>query len=693
MSSVTIPCPKCAADLKLPDRKLLGRKGKCPKCQHRFVLEEPDEVELTLAEPEAPPAADPAPQMPAVGTSARWIPDEPAAGSAAEDVGVLGNFDFGAKSGAASAPLPNGFPGVPEPVSVPENNPFAFEPPTSAQNSAPKGDPDPFAAVSGTAGPAIVPPAAGGSDSVVNRVRGRRKKKSRWGAVALGLGSALFVAAVAGMWWQYQAQATAERELAAQQAQPAVNPAWEEQKAQMAQDNESVQQLSPTSGDTIPLQYMPFTPHLIVHLRPAEIWATERQNREFVATLGGLGVWLGDQIRTITRFEPQEIEELTFALNFGPRTSPPDVAAVVRLRSAQTPGDLQLNRFKHGGGPGQIRPDLDVRIIEADQYSYMPLDEKTFAVAPITMSNYLAEAKSYPREPSVDLAVLHAESDRQRHVTLMFDLINVDTHREFIFGTDMQQFADEFVLWFGKDVQTLSWSLHLESDQLFMETLVHPNNTSSALKVQRTMQGQLQKLPLRLQDAVRYMQPPTVGQRSMIGRFPAMMKALTLGTSANTGPTYARMVTLLPGKAAANLAAASLYTWNQSVMTDFSQQAPAVAAGPKIPETIAERLKMPILVDFRRMPLQEAIAYIADEIKTPFTINGDALKLAGMTQNMPQTYNLGEVPALQALDAILSNPDYKGTLVVVVDEASKSMQLTTRPVATEAGLPIYDTKM
>ena len=66
MDTIQIPCPKCGSELKLRDRSLLGRRGKCPKCSHAFVLEEPDEVQLELAEPEPTVA----------GTAARWIPDE-----------------------------------------------------------------------------------------------------------------------------------------------------------------------------------------------------------------------------------------------------------------------------------------------------------------------------------------------------------------------------------------------------------------------------------------------------------------------------------------------------------------------------------------------------------------------------------------------------------------------------------------
>ncbi|HUG92010.1 MAG TPA: hypothetical protein VML55_14320, partial [Planctomycetaceae bacterium] len=51
-----IPCPNCGNELRLPDRSLLGRRGKCPSCGHKFVLEDPkdreDAVELELADPQ-----------------------------------------------------------------------------------------------------------------------------------------------------------------------------------------------------------------------------------------------------------------------------------------------------------------------------------------------------------------------------------------------------------------------------------------------------------------------------------------------------------------------------------------------------------------------------------------------------------------------------------------------------------------
>lgn len=500
----------------------------------------------------------------------------------------------------------------------------------------------------------------------------------------MSIGSCLFVASMVGLWWQQNSKPS--QPVVKKQA-PEVNQAWEEQKQQMAADNVASLELSPTSGEPIPIQYMPFTPHLVCHLRPAELWASDALHKEFIATSGQLGEWLTQQIFDITRFEPHEIEELTFAVNFGPRTTPPQVAAIVRLASEQRPSDLQLNRFK-----GQVRPDLKTTVYESQAFSYMPIDNKTFVVAPIALSESLADAKDYGELPPVDLEKLLKHTDRTRQLTLAFDLINIDTHREYIFADQMQDLADRFILWFGKEAKTISFSLHLRQQEFYVETLVAPTAGHSALTVQKVMQKRLQQLPQDLLMASRMMKPNVVGYRQMIGRFPAMMQATFLGTTASVDSGLARLVSYLPSKAAPSLAAASLLTWNQSTVTDFSQKPKTSTGGPALPETVAGRLKMPILVDFRRMPLQEAFAYIADEIKTEIVINGDALKLSGMTQNMPQTHNLGEIAALQAIDAIVSNPDYKNLLVVVVDEANKKIEVTTRPVATEAGLEIYNTK-
>lgn len=615
------------------------------------MLEEPDEVELQLASTVAVTSQPVPPEIP-LGLNPVWVPDP-------------GAIPTSQPAAPASQPV------APQP-SPDHNSAFDFA-------SVPSGPTAVAVSNSSDASSAV-----GEDPSRPSSARGRRRRSGGRGVWVVTAGSLLFMICMGGLWWQQRNQTTPQ---VAEKPTPKANAEWEEQKQEMLADNQASLQLSPTSGEPVPVQYMPFTPHLICHIRPSELWAADGLHQEFIATCGHLGEWLKASIVHVTRFEPQEIEELTFAINFGPRTTPPQVAAVVRLVSEQRPSDLQLNRFK-----GQVRPDLSATVYESDEFSYMPVNSKTFVVAPVTMSDSLADAKDYGELPMVDLEKLLKHTDRRRQLTLAFDLVNIDTHREYIFGEQMQDFADRFVLWFGKEVKTASFSLHLRQQEFFVETLLTPSAGNSAMTVRRAMQGRMQKLPEQLMTATRMMQPSVVGYRSMIGRFPAMMRAVFLGTSAHVDSGVARLVSYLPPRSAANLAAASLYTWNQSAVTDFNRTPAIAASGQSLPETVSGRLKLPVLVDFRRMPLQEAFAYIADEIKTEIEINGDALKLSGMTQNMPQTYDLGEVPALQAIDAIVSNPDYKGLLVVVVDEASKKITVTTRPVATDAGMTILDTK-
>lgn len=59
---IIVLCPQCDYELHLPHRDLLGRKGKCPKCEHKFVMQEPKTREPRARQPEKPKPATPKPQ-------------------------------------------------------------------------------------------------------------------------------------------------------------------------------------------------------------------------------------------------------------------------------------------------------------------------------------------------------------------------------------------------------------------------------------------------------------------------------------------------------------------------------------------------------------------------------------------------------------------------------------------------------
>ena len=650
MAGISIACSSCGTSFKLPDTSLVGKRVKCAKCGTRFVLTLPpvvaaeaEEVPLQLVDPVVPTA------VPMVGTSARWVPDAP--------VPVLPVATVSQPNTRARA------------VADPDLQSFL------ASDSQPKTASTQFSV------PDTAVSAEAASDSVIDRVRSRRRKSRS--APLLATVAIVLMAAVGGGIWFVSQQGDSST------TQPRVKPSAEYQEAvaERAASNDDAKALSPTSGETIPVDYLPFTPHVLCHMHPAELWKEDRNTAEFQATLSTLGIWLKAQIETRTRYKPEEISELTFAVNFGPRMSAPDVAAVVRLKSPQTDQEF-MQRFK-----GRIYADPKVELYEAPDFSYMKIDAQTFAVAPSNMSESMAMSMTDPALLLSDMESLIGESDRDRHLSLLFDVQIVDSHREDAFIAQLQTLADKFLFWFGKDVQTVSWSMHLEPN-LFMETLLHQTQASTPAKLQRYVQPKLSHLPEEILSGVRMMRPATVGSRDMIGRFPAMIKALEIGTTAHIDPAGVRLVTLLPQHASANLAAGALLTWNQSLLTNFDDDSHLTKANStKIPDKIADRLKLKVLIDFRATPLQEALGYIGDSIKTEITIDGDALKAAGFTQNMPQTNDLGNVSALKAIDTIFQK--YAGErdpMVLVVDEAGKKLVFSTVSKAKADGLTTFETK-
>jgi hypothetical protein len=124
---IIVPCPQCHYELHLPTKELLGRRGKCPQCQHKFELREKPaatkpvskpaakpEVTKPLPKPEAvkpakPPKPAPPPKKPRIGTMPVPIPGD-------EDFKNLEDPDFGQDDSGLidpddpsdSAPIPAG---------------------------------------------------------------------------------------------------------------------------------------------------------------------------------------------------------------------------------------------------------------------------------------------------------------------------------------------------------------------------------------------------------------------------------------------------------------------------------------------------------------------------------------------------------------------------------------------------------
>jgi hypothetical protein len=520
--------------------------------------------------------------------------------------------------------------------------------------------------------------------STLAQLRGRRARQRRTsiiigGVVGSGIAAAVLVFVFANRSQPRERVDKAERRQSA---------AYEAEKTALRDNQAIAQDASPTEGEPIRLIGMPVGVGIVAHLRPAELWSDELRAQEFRACfgediVGDVENWIKDSCR----FSPGEIEELMIGFVLPEREQPPGVAAVVRTVEPQPRSQL-LKKF-----PGELNDEHGHPVYTDKDRIYVFADDgRTIVIAPNEpgvaeqVVDSLTSGQSATTKQSI-LDILE-HTDRERQITLVFEPLDIQLHQQFLVPERARAAAQAVLNWFGEDIETVAWSVHRGEDRFHSQLYVSNQHVWSATELQSAVRRKLQRLPRDVYEMVRKMRPQTLGARMLIGRYPAMLKVFALKTlfAIGDGPEdrYVQLTTVLPERAAPNLVLASLLTWDESTRTDFSQDAPPPTAGPRLPDTVAERLRKPIEIEFDREPLESAFQYIGRETSVSVEVEGKALERAGMTRNVPQTHALGTVPALEGISAILKKHEKDG-LCIMVDESRKMMIVTTRAAAEQRG--------
>jgi DNA-directed RNA polymerase subunit RPC12/RpoP len=659
MSELVVNCPKCSKGLKLRDRSKIGKKARCPKCSHVFVLTAPpepeqveDEVELKLATDVAPQPA-PQPEVPAVGVAARWVPDN-------------------------APPLQQAAPPVPPQPVIQQQVP---------QQTAPQ---QPAAGAffeTPAPGPVVVAPEDAGGVAHLKALK-KKNAKRRNTAIVAGL---LTAAAVGGVVYMAQDHLEAAKLAEEEAAKPKVDEEFEAEKEQLRQNTAIAKASSPTTGGPIPMNCLPLGARVIISVRPAELWKAGSRGEEVRFCLGPFGEWATAKLTELCQFEPAQIEHALIGIIPGEVGEPPQVAAVVRLIEAAKKSELLVKfggeRNQDHGYPMYVRDDLSFLIGS---------DLKMIAVAPSGVAaEEMASSVQYANPQSDGIDALLPQTDADRHLTLIFEPRSVVRHRDTIFPQAVWQLIDRSMEFFNdEEVETVAWSMHFGDKKFHSELMMRNQTIVMEHLLQAEMRKKLKQLPFDLVSMVERMNPGIIGPRKVIGRFPAMTQVFAMSTTAGTGTRYAQLTTELPERAAPNLALGGLLAWDESTRTDFNtavKQVKPEETGPKLPDLVVDRLKKVIDVEFVRTPLQDAFAYIADECKVDHYIDGDALKLSAYTKNMTQDY-VANCSGLDAIKYLVTRPinGQPNALCIVIQQDQKRFLLTTKPVAKESGLTIYE---
>ncbi|MFP6767163.1 MAG: hypothetical protein VB859_03265 [Planctomycetaceae bacterium] len=653
MASLEIPCPECGSVLKLPDRSLLGRKGRCPSCREIFVLSEPEEIELQLAD-------DPVGEAPLQGTSARWVEDGPGKSAAAST-----KSDVAEKTGDPEVGA-NGFPVFDDRER--EDRPVRSRAHKSSRSKT----------------------LSSGGTAPRTEKRTRRRRPAP--AVIVGSGIVL-LAIVAVIVSVARRPGTDDSATVAKKGPTgtaivggtATAGSGEPRQRKLVGGKSGASQ-EQAAAKSIRLEMVPAGANIIFHVHPKILWTPDSYGEELRFCLGPLGNWVGEQLKSLCRFPPEQIEEALVCLMLGERGTPPEVAVVVRLGESQKPSVL-LEKF-----PGKRSDDYAYPVYLDEKHCYLRgSDGKTIAVGPVDRADEMASAVRQPAITSTGIEQLLPLTNSNRLLTVIFEPRDARNFQDVLVSEKLAPVFNLVLDWFDdEEIETVVWSLDVDEQKEVFESEILLRNHHSYRNIvtpgrlERSLQKRLGSLPVELMQAIEKMKPGQVGPYRLISRFPALMSAFVLETRSAVGDRHVQLFTRLPERAAPNIALAALLTWDESTRTDFSvATVERVAETRAVPKTVAGRLGMKIEVDFNRTPLQDVMTFISGEIRTPIIIDGDALKLSGFTKNMPQTLSKTNTPAKAVLYEIIKR--YKG-MVIVVDEAKKQITLMTKPVADKLEL-------
>lgn len=705
--SAQVLCPHCGKSIKLRDRSLLGKKGKCPACAKSFLLQEqtapePEEEEvipLQLADDES------ASEEPAVGTGAQWVPDDPTAAPATAQQFPVTYVPVQTPQGIVLAPVVNGqvagYQMAPMPQQPQQPSPFAaVQHGSPAATAAPPAAPSPF---DFDLGAVDASSATGGTATTSSARTARSPRKARnnqnlWigGGVAIAvLAMAAFLLSRPGAPAPGPQVATAP----ASETGPAVvpeipSPPGAYSREALTSDPRLVAEFKPTKGEPIPLDMLTGSNNILIHLHPDRIWGSERAAQELKASLTeDVYGWLETTIKKVTHRSPDQIEELLIGISIVSKVEPPQISTVFRLKTPEKRSALVLE-FNGEEVSATGKPFVTSK----DGFAYHVKDDQTIAISPANYGIDLSDAAEKPLDCVTNgIQQLLRASDRDRSVSVFMDVTDVLTYSDQLFEPSATKAMTKVLEWFGPDAETVSWSLNLGST-FHSEIRVRPkgsHSTGGKISTPDSLrEDYVRRLPATVEqdlvNASRMMRPTRSGFRQIIGRFPAMVEAFRQATIIQPSQTFLTMTTVLPAKAGPNLALGTVLTWDESTRTNFSGSDPTMTvadAGPSLPTTVMGRLKQVFEIEFSRKPLQEAFTFIGEEAQVTFVIDGDALKMAGYTKNMPQTFKLGKTPGTKGLYTILTWP-MQEKMCLVVDDAKMEAHITTTAAAESQGLKI-----
>jgi hypothetical protein len=444
----------------------------------------------------------------------------------------------------------------------------------------------------------------------------------------------------------------------------------------------------PVSARPIELLLLPPGARIVIHLHPANLWSTKqtgggegpagqhpRRAGELLATVGPLADWAAGKIEDLCLYPPGQIAEVSFAFGLRSPGEPPDVSALVRLAAPATRAEIE----KRFAGTPSSKGTLPA-FIKGDRVLIVR-DAQSFAIGPAESAQEMLEARDQPNPTDASIEELLKQTDRDCDLTFVFRPDDVDRFRGSLVAPQWTDAAHQLASWLDPEaVEGVVFSVRL-ADPLRLRLAARTRPVTFAPRFAENRKHRLERLPTDLLKYVQSLRPTAPGSRKLVGRLPAMYKAVALGAETSAKPRLVTTESVLPERAAPNLSLATYLLLTDSPQSPAGSDG-ALAANREAAKPLAERLQSPVNVDFKRTPLTDAFDAIGSDIGVTFEVDGGALKLAGYTKNTPQTFAIKGGPAILALQKILKA---QPKLALLADDARKAIVVTTQEAAASQG--------
>lgn len=445
----------------------------------------------------------------------------------------------------------------------------------------------------------------------------------------------------------------------------------------------------PTGPETpITLRHLPGGVRLLVYLRPYDLFQGGHGSQELLQLAGASGTWFAQQVRTQTFAELSELDELLLGWILGAPGEPPKFVCRFQRRPELTE-ELLASRlgddFQPGTG-GAWRQSASTAI--------WLIDQSTVVIVPIDLSGEVAEAATTPLPTDLGVEEVLQRSSVNDQLLIAGVPYDLETHRALLADPCFQNGWDALRTILEQEhrhAEAFSLAVRWNSAGTALTLHIKSSNTAKMNNVRAVIESRLAELPgLAQQGTVSDHLAP--GFLSIARRFPSMLKVIQESASYEIAGRQVVVRSQLPERALPNLLLAGLLLWHNQSASSTTPAEPTVESKPEPtsppteskPQSVAELLQKRIDVDFRREPLEGALKTISDEIGSPIEIDGDALKLAGYTRNMPQTLQLEQFPAGGILQKILVQ--YDQMVLAIIDGSPETLLLTTKDGAAQKRL-------